>query len=306
MTGRDQATSNASHSRSAAGAQADGPVVSIVLPVYNGERFLAAALDSVLAQTFAEIEVIAVDDASTDGSASILDRYASSEPRLRVITHPSNAKLPAALNTGFRAARGRWLTWTSDDNLLDRSMLERLYSAASRSDADIVYAGFRTIDEAGRIVQHHAPGAPDDLVTGNPIGCCFLYKRSVDARLKGYDEALFGVEDYDFWLRAYRAGMSFEALDEELYSYRRHDGSLTSTRAKQIHALSNPIIKSTIETLPRSPRRAFAYANLATRDPYHLKWGMLVRAFRDHPPTVVRHMPHIVRWLRFALRVRLG
>ena len=296
---------NGEQDRSGKGA-ARRPAISLVLPVYNGERYLAQALDSIFAQTFADFELIAVDDCSGDATPAILADYAARHANMHVVTNSRNAKLPASLNNGFRHARGEWLSWTSDDNLLDPDMLDRLHSAARSGAADIHYADFRFIDDDGAVVGHHRVGDPEEIVVGNPIGCCFLYRREVDEALEGYDEDLFGVEDYDFWLRAHRAGFRFQALHEELYSYRRHDRSLTSTRARAIYALSGPIMLQSIEALPPSPWRAYAYANLATRDPYHLRWHLLWRAGRDHLPTLAKHLPRIAAWLRFAVRVRLG
>ena len=183
--------------------KADRPLaVSLVLPVYNGERYLAEALDSIFAQSFTDFELIAVDDCSNDATPRILADYAARHPNMRVIRNAQNAKLPATLNNGFREARGEWFSWTSDDNTLDPDMLARLHEAAEAGDADIYYADFRFIDADGEVTGSCRAGEPHEIVVGNPIGCCFL--REVDGSLGGYDEALFGVEDYDFWLRAER------------------------------------------------------------------------------------------------------
>ena len=283
---------------------AGAPAISLVLPVYNGERYLAEALDSIFAQTFADFEVIAVDDHSSDATPAILAEYAARHTNMLVLRNARNMKLPATLNAGFARARGAWFSWTSDDNILDRDTLERLHARAHEGTADIYYADFRIIDAAGQVVQTHRVGEPHEIVTGNPIGCCFLYKQEVDARLGGYDEQLFGVEDYDFWLRAARRGFAFEAIHEEMYSYRRHGNSLTATRARQIYAMSGPIMLKSIRELPRSPWRAYAFLNLLTRDPYHLRWKLLLRAWRDHPPTVWKNWRKIAGWLRFVTRVR--
>jgi glycosyltransferase involved in cell wall biosynthesis len=92
------------------------PLVSIILPTYNGSRFLERAIQSCLGQTYFSIELIIVDDASTDSTPEILARAVKQDTRVRVIWHDRNRKLPAALNTGFSEAKGEFLTWTSDDN----------------------------------------------------------------------------------------------------------------------------------------------------------------------------------------------
>lgn len=277
----------------------------MVMPVYNGARYLAGALDSIFAQSFTDFELIVVDDCSSDATPQILADYASRHANMRVITNAQNKKLPASLNIGFAQAQGELLSWTSDDNELAPNMLERLYSASRTSDADIYYANFNIIDEDGKPRGKGRADPARELVFGNAIGCCFLYRREVDAALGGYDENLFGVEDYDFWLRAYEKSFRFEPINEELYSYRRHAGSLTDKRARQIHAMTAPIMRRVIDQLPPSPFRAEAYMRLLTRDPYTPRLPLAWRAFRDHPPALLQHTKEIFGWLKYSVRVRL-
>lgn len=282
------------------------PAISIVLPVYNGARYLRAALDSICAQTFGDFELIAVDDCSTDTTPSILADYALQEPRMRVITNPTNRKLPASLNAGFAEARGEWLTWTSDDNLMLPDMLAELVAARmSNPAADIIHADYRVIDENGEERSRVTTGPASDLVIDNTIGCCFLYRRDVDAELHGYDESLFGVEDYDFWLRAKDHGFTFHRLASAPYLYRRHGGSLTDTRARHIHALLHDRLGRVVSTLPCSKLRARARVRLATRNPYTFRPRLVLSAFADSPLVVARQWRTILRWMRTSLGVRL-
>ena len=280
--------------------QMDGthPAISLVLPVYNGERYLAEALDSIFAQTFTDFELIAVDDCSTDGTAGILADYAARHSSMRVCTNTRNSKLPASLNNGFRLARGEWLSWTSDDNILDPAMLERLMGATADGAGDIYYADYRMIDEDGRLQRSIAVGEPENMILGNVVGCCFLYRNTVDTALGGYDENLFGVEDYDFWMRAAAHGFRLQPVREELYSYRQHLDSLTATRAREINRLTSRISERAINGLPPSPRRAHAYLQLLCRNPYEMNWHLLRRAFADNPATVFKGWRDIIRWLR--------
>ena len=284
----------------------DSPAISIVLPVYNGERFLAAALDSIFAQSFDNFELIAVDDRSSDNTPAILADYAAREPRMRVITNPTNRKLPASLNAGFAEAKGNWLSWTSDDNLLLPDMLARLVKARdSNPDADIIHADYRIIDENGAERSYVTTGPASDLVIDNTIGCCFLYRREVDAALGGYDESLFGVEDYDFWLRAKDHGFAFHRLACAPYLYRRHSGSLTDTRARHIQTLLHDRLDGVVSSLPCSNLRARARFRLATRNPYSFRPQLLLTAFADSPAVVCKQWRSILLWLRTSLGVRL-
>jgi polysaccharide pyruvyl transferase CsaB len=196
----------------------DRGLVSVVLPVFNGERYLNQAIDSVLGQSYERLELIVVDDGSTDATAAILSGYAN-EPRLRVIRQ-RNQKLPAALNAGFRQAHGEFLTWTSHDNAWYPHCLTDLVAALrARPDIEMVYADEEVIDERGQpaLDSEFCPGYQDppgsnhicwprdpgelNFVRNNYIGSQFLY-RAWAARIVGeYDTACFGYEDYDYWMR---------------------------------------------------------------------------------------------------------
>ncbi len=281
------------------------PAVSIVLPVYNGERFLAQALDSILAQSFRDFELIVVDDCSTDATPQILADYAQREPRMRIHRNAENSKLPASLNAGFRLARADLLSWTSDDNILLPNMLERLVAVArAHPDCAVVHSDYRLIDEQGKTGKRIRVRNSDELICGNVVGCSFLYRREVQEALGGYDETLFGVEDYDFWLRAARR-FKFYPLAEELYLYRRHKGSLTNARSRHIHALAAQIMLREIDQLPESPRRAEAYIRLFCRDPYKIRLHLLRLALRDSPSVLLRNSGKIVRWIAYFLKTQI-
>jgi glycosyltransferase involved in cell wall biosynthesis len=281
------------------------PEISLILPIYNGQRFLRESLDSIFAQTFTDFELICVDDCSSDETPEILAEYAAREPRMRVLTNAVNSKLPASLNNGFRVARGAWFSWTSDDNIMRPHMLARLLEVAKANpDCSIVHSDFSLIDEDGTMGELVPVDPANELIFGNAIGCSFLYKREVDAELNGYDERLFGIEDYDFWLRAAR-NHKFYTLHEDLYLYRRHPGSLTNARSKHIHGLAANVMQREIEALPKSPLRAEAYVRLVCRDHYTIRANLLWRCFRDDPATLFRHSGQIYRWLRYTLKTKI-
>ena len=285
---------------------AAAPAISLVLPVYNGERFLADALESILAQSFTDFELIAVDDCSTDSTPHIRAQFADRDSRIRVLANARNSKLPASLNNGFRAARGRWLSWTSDDNLLLPHTLGTLANALERyPHVDIAHADYRIIDESGAKGRLVRTGPATDILLDNVIGCCFLYRREVDAKLEGYDEGLFGVEDYDFWLRAQAAGFTFHRIEEELYLYRRHGGSLTDKRARHIQKLVHDRLAPSVSALPHSPHRARARVKMMTRDPFSLRPRLLLSALRDSPVTVLTQASAIAGWMRHAAAMRV-
>ncbi len=209
----------------------DKKLVSIILPTFNGERFIEHSVRSCLRQTWPAIELIVVDDASTDATPKILSRLAGEDTRIMIIRHDRNRKLPKALNTGFALARGEYFTWTSDDNEYLPNAIETMTEyLEARKDTDIVYGDYRVIDEKGNYIKDQKVLNYTELIDGNCIGACFLYRREVQEKVGSYAEDLFLAEDYDFWLRA-SACCRMARLDQILYGYRNHQKSLTQTHS---------------------------------------------------------------------------
>ncbi len=242
------------------------PRVSIVLPVHNGSRYLSEAIESIRAQTDRAWELIIVDDASTDNTSAIAAAACQADERIGALRHDRNRRLPGALNTGLRAARGEYLTWTSDDNLYEPNAVKTLVRVLDeRADADIVYSDYTVINAEGGEVTRQAVGAVEDLADRNCIGACFLFRRSVYKALGGYDESLFLVEDYDFWLRAARR-FRFVPLHEDLYRYRRHAASLTDQRRDEIARDTDRLLERRIAGLRSIPRERRAAALIAVAE----------------------------------------
>ena len=210
----------------------DRSLVSIVLPTHNGTRYLDESIKSCLSQSYSRLELIVVDDCSTDETPELL--RAIDDPRVSVARHDTNRGLPDALNTGFGQARGEYLTWTSDDNLYAADALQTMVALLDeRPEVDFVYADYWTIDEQGAKIELILVDPPCCLIDRNGIGACFLYRREVYDALGGYDASARLVEDYEYWLRLSQR-FTMLPLHEPLYYYRVHTTSLTS-RSGVIH-----------------------------------------------------------------------
>jgi glycosyltransferase involved in cell wall biosynthesis len=239
--------------------------ISVVLPTHNGAKFLDSAIDSVVAQTWKDWELLVVNDASTDGTAQKIEAWVEKDERIRAVPLDRNLGLPAALNAGFRLARGAHLTWTSDDNWYRPDALAKMLDALKAEPrSDVVFSGYTEVDENGAPRRELPARWRDDLVLGNRIGPCFLYRREVDATLGGYAEELTLAEDYDFWLRASRQ-FRFRPLDESLYFYRVHANSLTARCGEAIEAASLHALERYLATLDRC-ERGKALVQLAAAD----------------------------------------
>ncbi|OEY71661.1 glycosyltransferase family 2 protein [Salegentibacter salarius] len=203
------------------------PNISVILPVFNGETFLEEAIESCLKQTWKNFELIIVDDCSSDNSLKIATYYANFDQRIKIISNSTNKKLPASLNIGHHSATGKYLTWTSDDNILKGNMLEVLLDNMIKNKADLVFSDYDIIEEDGRYRRTQELGPVSGLLFGNTIGASFLYKKKVFENLSGFDEDLYTLEDYDFWLRA-SIKFKLHHIRESLYLYRIHRNNLTS------------------------------------------------------------------------------
>lgn len=238
-------------------------LVSIVLPTHNGERYLAQSIESCLAQTYRDLELIVVDDCSSDATPQIARRFADADPRVRVLRNDPNRKLPASLNRGFAETKGAFLTWTSDDNWYRPEAIASMVEVLeARPSVALVYADVTDIDDAGAEIRKWRAAEADSLVERNCVGACFLYRRAVMERLGGYAEDLFLAEDYDYWLRVY-AAFEIQPLNRDLYAYRRHPDSLTNRHLAKVRDIARRVIERHLPEFRRTKPMAALRAELS-------------------------------------------
>lgn len=206
--------------------------VSIVLPTYNGARYLREAVDSILAQTLRDWELWIVDDCSTDETGDIAEAYAVQDSRIHVLHNEVNRRVAASLNIGFRAARraseAHYLTWTSDDNLYHPMALEKMADwLDARPNEMMVCAGMRVVDADGTYLRMWPTYSDSSIYVDDFVGACFLYRRCIWEDVGAYDESLFGPDDYDYWIRVVQRYGRIDYLSDILYDYRHHAAALT-------------------------------------------------------------------------------
>lgn len=209
-------------------------LISIVLPVYNGEKYLRESIESVISQTYTNWELLILDDCSADKTASIAKEYADKDNRVKYFLNEKNLRLPRNLNKGFALAKGDYLTWTSDDNRYKPEALEKMVNILeSDEEIQFVYASCRIIDEDGKEIEFFMTDNMGNkkIVGINPVGACFLYTREVYKTIGDYNHELILVEDFDYWQRVF-ARFKAVAINEILYYYRSHSGNLTNTMRK--------------------------------------------------------------------------
>lgn len=209
--------------------------VSIVLPSYNGEKYLCAAIDSIICQSFTDWELILVDDCSTDSTYEIMLQYEKKDGRIYVLHNSINMNLPNSLNRGFEKTSGDYVTWTSDDNTYDKHALQIMYNFLSvHPESHMVCADMRLIDSSGNIIRNAEPYNEDTFFYNNNVGACFMYDRTVLKEIGVYNSNLFGIEDYDYWLRIVCRYGHISHLNIVLYSYRIHEKSLSVQKFYEI------------------------------------------------------------------------
>ncbi len=204
------------------------PSVTVVIPVYNGERYISETLETVFAQTFRDYEIICVDDGSTDGSGALLKAYGE---RVRVVRQ-SNAGQSAARNAGVALAKGAFIAFLDQDDRWYPSKLERQVAALTAApDAVLVHCNYDRVDADGRMLQPGAALAERASALASPLGrlleealifpSAMLVRREAFQRVGGFDPALRGFEDFDLIARLKRQGR-FVLLNEPGMAYRFH------------------------------------------------------------------------------------
>lgn len=217
--------------------------ISIVLPVHNGSVYIADSINSILAQTYKNWELIIVDDCSTDSTPEIIRHYTESDSRIIIYRNERNLGLPNSLNAGFSLASGDYYTWTSDDNLYLPEALEKMIDVLEKEPEFLmVYADFTIIDTSGNRIEERKLPKPQYIVTRNICGACFLYRAETAKQIGPYDPETVLAEDYDYWIRIYKQG-NIRHLSEILYLYRMHPKSLSSTKRELVKEQTYKVIE---------------------------------------------------------------
>lgn len=246
------------------------PIVSFVIPVYLQEAYVAEAVASALAQTVRDIEVIVVDDGSTDGSAEVV---ASFDDHRLALLRRTNGGPSVALNDGMRAARGRFIAFLGGDDVAEPTRLSAQLAAADARDADLVFSMPKLIDGRGRVLRSETMDnvfrRPVEmeahaifrrlLIDGNFL-CAptCLMRRQLLEDVGFFRDDLIQLQDYDYWLRAAAAGKSFAILQQETTRYRRHASNL-SGNAKE-DAMVAELVECIVRALSDAPATLLAEA----------------------------------------------
>ena len=205
--------------------------VSVIVPTHNRRQILPQAVHSILRQHGVSIELVVVNDGSTDETGSWLDRLAATDPRVTIVHHAQPRFISAARNAGIARAAGRWVAFCDDDDLWAPDKLATQLAALRASSARWGCTGVAVVNEDLQVVGHHHVKGGDVLAgllesNGIPTGSSVIAERDLIADVGGFDPALRGSEDWDLWIRLAQHS-PLAAVDRPLIAYRLGRQSLS-------------------------------------------------------------------------------
>ena len=211
--------------------------ISVVIPVYNVDKYLATCLDSIQAQTFSDIDIICINDGSTDDSGEILHRYATKDHRIKIINQ-ANAGLSAARNIGIMASESKYIAFIDSDDYILPDFLERLYKTAEQNQSDICGCNFfklhhntLTAKNNSAAEQIYTPALPILLDKRNFVHFSVwnkLYRRELIQNIKFINGIYF--EDWVFNSCVFAKAKNFTWINEKLYVYRIRNDSIMRSK----------------------------------------------------------------------------
>lgn len=215
--------------------------VSIIIPVYNTEKYIARCLDSILHQTHRDLEIICVNDCSPDNAMGVVTTYAEKDPRVKALGHETNRGPMVARQTGIQAASGDYYMFVDSDDTLPADAIEVLLTATKENAADIVVAGHTVVDSNGNKIKEELPFkagefAPEDIFTlliekriRHNLAFC-LFAKSLFHRDFYTLENQNNCEDMILFYELVGASKRVSLLRKSVYNYYQNPGSTTHSR----------------------------------------------------------------------------
>lgn len=220
-------------------------LVSIIVPVYNAEKFIRETMDSVLAQTYSHWELLLVEDGSSDGSADVIGEYIAEkgESRIRLIRQPSNQGAARARNRGLEEAAGRYIAYLDADDLWTPEKLEHELRFMEEKGVAFAFTGYEFADENG-VGTGKTVRVPETLVYRQALSNTTIFTTTVMFDSSKIPKELLEMpviksEDTALWWKVLRAGYTAYGLDENLVKYRRAGRSLSSNKLEATRRIWN-------------------------------------------------------------------
>jgi len=215
------------------------PLISIIMPAYNAEKYIEESILSAVNQTYQNWELIIINDGSTDSTRTIAEKFSSRDKRIKVINQ-QNKRLAAARNIGIKNSTGQWIAFLDADDIWAPSKLEKQVELSEKlPHIDVLYTDgwIFKYDDLSNVTPYSIKKGEftsDEMYlleyTGNYIPVIsVMAKRDIIGKIGFPEEDIFffGCEDWDCWLRMAKAGANFYGMDENLFYYRRHDSNMS-------------------------------------------------------------------------------
>ena len=217
------------------------PLISVIMPCYNAEAFLEETIAGVFQQTYPNIELIIVDDGSTDRSPKLLKEAQKKYPALTTLTQVNSGPFPAR-NLALQHATGDFIAFLDADDYWTADCLEKLYQTLLEANADLSYCGWQNVFENGQDSPPYVPPAYEsgDIFETFLKGCPWpihaaLTRRTVIDKVGGFSTRCFSAMDYDFWIRLSAVTQNIVQVPEVLAFYRWHNhGQISSVKWRQV------------------------------------------------------------------------
>ena len=227
------------------------PYFSVLIPVYNVEKYLAECIESVLEQTFSSFEIVLINDGATDNSKEICEKYVAVNDHIQ-LKSIENSGLSVARNTALELAKGEYVLFLDSDDLLVKDALERLYSYCSDGNLDILFFNAEAFYESGFKSKHlpnyerivtHSPQSGEDYFYEQvrqesfiPSACLYVHKREVSSTIRFYPGIYHEDNLFTCQLLLVDRSKSVLAIDDKLYLRRMREDSITSVDKRPEHA----------------------------------------------------------------------
>ena len=301
----------------------NNPLISVVVPIYNTSKYLPRCLNSIINQTYKNLEIICINDGSTDNSLSILQNYAQKDSRIKITTQ-KNAGLSAARNTGITKSTGKYITFVDSDDEISHNMLEKLLVSLQKNDADISVCSFKEIYPDGKITHFNKVSSAQTYTTEQSLKAMlqeqgFMLSATMKLFLTTYFKNIqFPIgklhEDigttYKLIMRAHRVTF----VPEELYFYHHHGESITSKkfdeRKLDIIALTDQMCKDidakypTLKNITNERRMRARFSVLRQIPTNNPETKKILQYLRTHKSYITKN-PEATKTDKFALALAL-
>lgn len=215
-------------------------MISVIVPVYNVEKYIEKCVDSLVNQTIEDKEIILVDDGSTDNTSKILDEYAKKYPEIVKVIHKENEGVSVARNVGIEIATGEYIGFIDSDDWVEFDMYEKLYNKAVEDDCDVVACNITALYPDHEVIIksniRDNETAKELMIDAYAIVCNKIYKKSLIENIR-FKEKMNFCEDVRFLYMLYPKIKKIGSIDESLYNYLQRTGSLTYTYNEKLYQL---------------------------------------------------------------------